>query len=90
MYGPPPLRKNPANNINKPKSFKEYPKYITHLVRDFFSRYYFIFKLVWETNPLYMFAMAFVTICSGVFPILGAHITANLLQAIADAYRISV
>ena len=90
MYGPPPLRKNPTDKTEKPKSIKEYPKYLMRLIGGFFSRYYFIFKLVFETNPFYLFAMALVAICSGVFPIVGAHITANLLQSIADAYRIAI
>ena len=89
MYGPPPFRKAPGDNIEKPKALKEYPKYIKKLIGSFFSRYYFIFKLVWETNPFYLFAMALVAICSGVFPIVGAYITAELLQSIADAYIIA-
>lgn len=88
MYGP-PLRKSPIDNIDKPKSLKEVPKYLGNLIKSFFSRYYFIFKLVWETNPFYLFAMAFVSIFSGVFPVIGAYITAELLQSIADAYIIA-
>ncbi len=88
MYGP-PLRKSPNDNIEKPKSLKEVPSYLGNLIKNFFSRYYFIFKLVWETNPFYLFAMAFVAICSGVFPVVGAYITAELLQSIADAYIIA-
>ena len=88
MYGP-PLRKNSVDNIEKPKSIKDVPRYLKTLVGNFFSRYYFIFKLVWETNPFYLFAMAFVAIFSGVFPVLGAYITSELLQSIADAYRLA-
>ena len=90
MYGPPPFRKAPSDNIEKPKSLKEYPKYLKTLIGNFFSRYYFIFKLVWETNPFYLFAMALVAICSGIFPIIGAYVTAELLQSIADAYRLAM
>lgn len=88
MYGP-PLRKSPNDNIEKPKSLKGVPNYLGKLIKNFFSRYYFIFKLVWETNPFYLFAMAFVAICSGVFPVVGAYITAELLQSITDAYIIA-
>ena len=89
MYGP-PLRNNLKDNIEKPKSLKEVPKYLKTLIGSFFSRYYFIFKLVWETNPLYLFSMALVAICSGIFPVIGAYITSELLQSIADAYRIAM
>lgn len=87
MFGP-PLRPT-EDNIKKPKTLKEVPKYLKNLIGSFFSRYYFIFKLVWETNPFYLFAMALVAICSGVFPVVGAYITAELLQSIADAYRLA-
>ncbi len=89
MYGP-PLRKTPQDNIEKPKSLKQVPRYIKQIVSNFFSRYIYIFKLVWETNPFYLFAMAFVALCSGLFPILGAYITANLLQEISDAYVLAM
>lgn len=88
MYGP-PLRK-PQDDIEKPHSIKQVPRYIKELLTKFFSRYIYIFKLVWETNPFYLFAMAFVSLCTGLFPILGAYITAQLLQQISDAYTIAI
>lgn len=90
MYGPPPIRKMPQDNIEKPQSIKQVPRYLKDLIFKFFSRYIYIFKLVWETNPFYLFAMAFVALCSGLFPVLGAYITAQLLQQISDAYVLSV
>ncbi len=86
MYGGRPIRKLPQDNIEKPKSIKQVPKYIKQLVSSFFSRYFFIFKLVWETNPAYLFLLGLVALFSGLFPILGAYITAQLLQQISDAY----
>ena len=90
MYGPPRMRMEPKDKIEKPKSLKQVPAYIKKLVSVFFSRYIYIFKLVWETNPFYLFAMAFVALCSGLFPILGAYITAQLLQQISDAYVLAM
>ena len=86
MYGPPPMRKLPQDNIQKPKSLKQVPGYLKKVISKFFSRYIYIFKLVWETNPVYLFAMGFVAICSGLFPILGAYVTSQLLQSVSDAY----
>ena len=57
MFGPPPRFKL-TNDLDKPKSIKEMPKYICKQIGGFFSRYAYIFKLVWETNPLILFAMA--------------------------------
>lgn len=90
MYGPPPLRKIPQDDIEKPKSIKQVPRYLKELISKFFSRYIYIFKLVWDTNPFYLFAMAFVALCSGLFPILGAYVTSQLLQEISDAYVLAM
>ena len=86
MYGPPP-RKMPTDNIPKPKSIKEIPSYLLKLIKGFFSRYIYIFKLVWETSPLILFTMAFTAIFNGVVPVLGAYITAELINALVDAYN---
>ena len=49
MFGPPP--KMNEDGIPKPKSLKEVPRYVGKVIKNFFSRYIYIFKLVWETNP---------------------------------------
>lgn len=77
MYGPPPR----YQNENKEKGFKA--------VKGFFSRYIYIFKLVWETSPFILFVMSFTAIFNGLFPVLGAYVTAQLLGAIASAYNVS-
>ena len=84
MYGP-PSRKPPKDNTPKPKSFKEVFPYVFKLIRNFFARYIFIFKLVWETSPFILIIMSLVTILNGVFPVLGAKIGAELITAVGDA-----
>lgn len=83
MYGPP--RKPPTDNIPKPKSFKEFFPYLFKIVKGFFSRYFFIFKLVWEASPFILIVMSLVTVINGVFPVLGAKIGAELITAVGDA-----
>ena len=83
MYGPP--RKPPSDNIPKPKSFKEVFPYVFKVIKGFFSRYFFIFRLVWEASPFVLIVMSLVTIINGVFPVLGAKIGAELLTAVGDA-----
>ena len=87
MFGPPP-RMN-EDGIPKPKSLKEAPKYIGKVIKSFFSRYLYIFKLVWETNPWILIGMTFTALCTGLFPVLGAYITAQVLQNVSDAYYIA-
>ena len=76
MYGP-PIYKNEKNE----KGFKA--------VKGFFSRYIYIFKLVWETSPFILFVMTFTSIFDGLFPVFGAYVTAQLLGAVASAYNVS-
>ena len=83
MYGPP--RKQPTDNIPKPKSFKEVFPYVFKVVKGFFSRYFFIFRLVWEASPFILVIMSLVTVINGVFPVLGAKIGAELITAVGDA-----
>ena len=83
MYGP--ARKPPSDNIPKPKSFKEVFPYVFKVVKGFFSRYFFIFRLVWEASPFVLIVMSLVTIINGVFPVLGAKIGAELLTSVGDA-----
>lgn len=86
MFGPPP-RKPVDDGIEKPKSIKQLPRYIGKVIKSFFSRYFYIFKLVWETRPMILFGLCIIAILSGLFPVLGAYITSRLLQSISDAYN---
>jgi len=68
-----------------PKSIKEVPRYIKNVLKGTFSRLIYIFKLVWETRPWILILMVFVAIFNGIMPIIGAYISANLINAIARA-----
>lgn len=83
MFGPPRRITDP---IQKPKSIRQIPRYIGQVIKSFFSRYFYIFKLVWETSPVILIVMGFVAVFTGLFPIFGAYITAQLLQSVSDAY----
>ena len=88
MYGPPP-KNHEENSTPKPKRLRDIPKYIGTVTKDFFKRYAYIFKLVWDTSPLILFVMSFSAIFTGLFPVIGAYITSQLLNAIVLAYNIS-
>ena len=85
MYGPPLRGRN--NGPEKPKSIKGVPRYLKQMIGGFFYRYAYIFKLVWETRPFILFAMAFSALFNGLTPVLGAFITANLINTLVDAYN---
>ncbi|MBE6624212.1 MAG: ABC transporter ATP-binding protein [Ruminococcaceae bacterium] len=87
MFGGPPPFKKFDNGLKKPKSIKEVPSYLGKLIGGFFSRYAYIFKLVWETSPLILFAMAFSSLFNGVTPVLGAFVSAELINSLVDLYH---
>ena len=63
------------------------PKQNTKVTRSFISRYAYIFKLVWESSPAILIVMSLASLFNGLFPILGAYISAQLLNEIVDAYN---
>lgn len=87
MYGPPPPRRDQNDGIPKPKSFKEVFPYIFKVIKGFFSRYFYIFRLVWEASPLILIVMMLATIFNGAFPVIGAKIASELINEIVDAYN---
>lgn len=88
MYGP-PLRPPMNQGVQKPKGIKDMPRYLGQVLKGFFSRYAYVFKLVWETSPFLLFVMSFASIFNGLFPIFGAYVTAQLLDSISVAYNVS-
>jgi len=85
MFGPPPKMND--DGIPKPKSLKQVPKYVGKLVKTFFYRYFYIFKLVWETNRWILVGLTLTALLTGLFPVLGAYVTSRLLQNVSDAYN---
>ncbi len=88
MFGPPmmPMTKK---DKSKPKGFKGRIKSIGSQIKGFFSRYAYIFKLVWEASPLTLFVMSFTAILTGLLPVIGAFITKRLIESITLAFNFS-
>ena len=62
------------------------PKHNNKVTRSFISRYAYIFKLVWEASPAILIVMSLASLFNGLFPILGAYVTSQLLNEIVEAY----
>ncbi|MGM9646275.1 MAG: hypothetical protein ACI3XS_06260, partial [Eubacteriales bacterium] len=88
MFGGPPPKITEDMKIKKPSSLREVPAYIKKVVGGFFSRYIYIFRLVWETSPFILFIMSFTAVFNGIFPVAGAYITAGLLNEIVEAFNL--
>lgn len=79
MYGSPP----PPQKSQKKTTVKEVPQ----MVKGFFARYFYIFKLVWEANPFVLIVMSLMTLFNGLFPVLGAYITAELINQVVVLFN---
>ena len=67
---PPPHFKPLTDGIEKPKNLSELPKYLKKKVVGFVTRLFYIIKLVWESAPLMLVAMAFFCLLDGVLPVI--------------------
>lgn len=70
----------------KPTSVRDIPGYLKRLIGGFLYRLVYIYRLVWETKPWILFIMLFMSIFDGVMPVIGALVSANLINAVTDAY----
>ena len=86
MMGPPPGSTNDKLKEPKPKHLREVPGWLWRTVSKFFYRLFYIFRLVWETRPWILFVMTFISVFNGVMPVVGAKISASILNALAEAY----
>ncbi len=88
MGGPPPKR--PKKKKNTPKGLRDIPRWLREVVGGFFSRLFYIVRLVFEAKPAILFLMAFFCLLSGVMPVIGAYITSALLSAIQELLKSGV
>ena len=70
----------------KPKSLREVPGYVYRVVTKFFYRLFYIFKLVWETNPWILIFLVFIAIWNGVTPVISSYIGKEVINKLSDSY----
>ncbi len=87
MAGPgfwgPPHNNHAKLREPRPKNIKEVPAYLKKVISGFFSRLIYIVKLVWEAKKSLLFILMFMSAFNGFSPVIGAYISANLLNKIA-------
>ncbi|MBP5236745.1 MAG: ABC transporter ATP-binding protein [Clostridia bacterium] len=83
-FGPPPGSDRATDSLKpkKPKNLRELPGYIGAVLKGFFSRLFYVIKLVWETKPVILFLMLLLAITDGILPIISALISAELINAL--------
>ena len=85
MMGPPPGAASDKNREPKPKNLREVPSYLKKIISKFFSRLFYIFKLVWQTRPWILFSMMFMAIFDGAMPVVGAVISKEIINKLSLA-----
>jgi ATP-binding cassette subfamily B protein len=63
-----PMRDKKEPKVAPPKNIKDLPRYLKETIGGFFSRLFYIFRMVWKTGPWILISMILVCIFSGVFP----------------------
>ena len=54
------MRPSPYQLVEKPTGLRDVPRYLKELLGGFFERLFYIFKLVWETDPRILFILMLV------------------------------
>lgn len=89
-FDPPPSEVNDRLKAPKPKSIKDIPSYLKKTVGGTVNRLFYIFKLVWETQPSLLIFMMIMTVYNGVMPLVGTLISAHLLESIVRSFTAEV
>ena len=80
----PPRRPNWSDGIEKPKRLSEVPRFVALRIKGFFSRLGTIVSLVWRAAPVCLCLMLLFCVLEGLWPVVGAYISRDLLNAIAE------
>ena len=80
MGGPPSAYQH--KRVEKPKNLADVPRYLGELLGGFFTRFFYIVKLVWATGWWVLLALSFVALFKGVSPIIGSLISKSILNSL--------
>ena len=87
-FGPPPPPRM-SDGLKKPTKIREVPAYLAKWIKGFITRLFYIISLVWETAPGVLIFLALFCVLDGLLPVIGAYISRELLNGIADLLGVS-
>ena len=70
--------------IKPPRSPKDLFRYLKELLGGFFLRLSYVFRLVWESGPVFLLLMSFVALWSGLMPVVGSLLSQSILNELQD------
>lgn len=77
------IKVNDQYRVPLPKSIIEVPSYLKEVVFSFLKRLFYVYKLVWEAKKSLLVFMTFMALIDGVLPVVGAAISASLINTLA-------
>ena len=86
MMGPPPGEASEKNRVPKPKNIGEVPSFVAQVTKNFFSRLFYIFGLVWQTRPWILFALLFIAIIQGIMPVVKSLVAAGIINELTAIF----
>ncbi|MBO7359635.1 MAG: ABC transporter ATP-binding protein [Clostridia bacterium] len=66
--------------VAPPENFRDLFRFLKELMGGLFGRLWYIFVLVWKTDPFILFLMMFIAVFDGVMPPIGTVISANVIN----------
>ena len=84
MGGPPPAHSQNENRVAPPKSIGDIPRFIKEIVGGFFSRLFYIFKMVWQTGRWILISLLAIAILEGTLPIIGSLLSRDILNELQN------
>ena len=90
-FGPPPMgRVNDQNRAKPPKGLRDVPRYLKEVVVSFFSRLFYIVRLVWATGRWILFLMVLTAVLTGILPIIGSLLSREILNELQGIISLRV
>ena len=71
---------NLYSRVQPPKSLWDVPRYLRDVLGGFFTRFFYIAKLVWQSGKWIMILLTFVALFKGVTPVIGSLISQSVLN----------
>lgn len=83
-FPPPQPGQYQYQKVAPPRSPADLPRYLGEICGGFFSRLFYVFRLVWKSGPVFLFLMSFVALFNGLMPLAGALISKEILNRLQD------
>ena len=86
MPPPPPIREQPS--LQRPRSLREVPGFLSALCGGWCRRLFYSIRLVRETRRWILPVMTLLSVLNGVLPVVSAYVAAEVINRLAAAYAV--